>query len=397
MIVAAESTAPNPKKRVRLAGAISVAVGILLAVLVPTEFWFRSQIHPVDDERQHVFLRPPLQRIRVQVSEDVPGLAKRETLFTTNALGLRGDDIDLSANDAIRIVTLGGSVTECMVLNDADAWPRQLQDKLAAGTNKEIWVGNAGRSGEMTLDYNAHAQLLLPGLTPDMVVVMPGGNDLQAVSEGRYFPVDLGDSETLFQYAARGLYTRGDTSFLEPLYAYRMLELREATTTQDLGPLYRTMKARRYASAKIASIPDLEDALDTYRTNLRSLYTMLRRVPSKPVLVFMTHPFLWHENMSTESEKALWAGYTCFNCPTQGFYAHEALAKALRAFNAELLKFCEEVDLQCFDLEPQLPKTLENFYDDGHLKEAGAKRVADLLGRFLLENDLLKRKAPRTP
>ena len=69
--------------------------------------------------------------------------------------------------------------------------------------------------------------------------------------------------------------------------------------------------------------------------------------------------------------------------PTQRFYAHQALARSLHAMNAELLEFCAERDLPCFDLEPKLEKTLVNFYDDAHLKEPGARRVAELLGEFL--------------
>jgi hypothetical protein len=42
-------------------------------------------------------------------------------------------------------------------------------------------------------------------------------------------------------------------------------------------------------------------------------------------------------------------------------------------------------------LEPQVPKALENFYDDSHLKEAGARLVARLLGEFMLREGVVDR------
>jgi len=371
-----------------------VVKGVLMALIVlfvagapSAELWLRHHLHP-PDERSHVFLREPLRRMTVSVSRDVPGLAKRETLFTTNSLGVRGDELDLSHHGAFRVMTLGGSVTECMVLSDDDAWPHRLQTELATRTGKPIWVGNAARSGEMTLDYIAHAQMLLPAFDPDLVIVMPGGNDLQAMAENRYFPIDLSDLRTLSQYTAR-LYARGDTLLLEPFFAYYMFERYLNTEVEELGPLYATMKARRYAAKKLPSIPELDDAIDIYRGNLRTLYTMLSRLRGMPKIVFMTHPFLWHEGMTVDEEKSLWAGYTCLGCPTQQFYAHQALAAALTQMNQELLTFCAAHDLSCFNLEAKLPKTLDNFYDDGHLNERGAALVGQQLSAFIVENGLV--------
>jgi lysophospholipase L1-like esterase len=387
-----EPSAAASSEEGRVARALKLLLLLSFALVVcaagGTEWWLRRHLHPPAIPQQHVFLLPPLRRMQVHVGRDVPGLAKRETLVTINALGLRGDELDLEQHDAFRIVTLGGSVTECMVLSDADAWPRRLQGELAQRTGKPVWVGNAGRSGQTTLDYIAHAQVLLPAFAPDMVVIMPGGNDLQAFVENRYFPLDLEQPALLARYMG-GTYARGDTMLLEPLFGYYMAERYFDTTTTDLGPLYTDMKARRFAAKKLPSIPDLDEALDVYRSNLRSLFKMLRRLSSKPQIVFMTHPFLWREGMRREEEMALWAGYTCMDCPQQAFYAHEALAQALRQFNQELLRFCGELELACFDLEPKLPKTLENFYDDAHLKEPGAKLTAALLATFIAQKGLV--------
>jgi lysophospholipase L1-like esterase len=371
----------TPRARV----LVIVLLGLVILIsggFVTSELYLRTVLMPPRDPRQHVFLHQPLQRLRVVVSEDVPGLARRETLFTSSSLGLRGDELDLSRHDALRVVTLGGSVTECMVLNDADAWPRRLQDELARRTQKPVWVGNAGRSGQMTLDYIAHALVLLPEFNPDVVVIMPGGNDLQAIVEARYFPMDLSNPGLLAKYTEK-LYAAGDTDQLDPSYSAYIYDRWLNTASFDLAPLYLKMKAARASAPKLAEIEDFDEALDIYRSNLRALYAMLQRMRPPPRIVFVTHPFLWAQGMGKAEEAALWAGYTCMSCPTQRFYTPEALASSLHAMNAELLEFCAERDLPCFDLEPKLEKTLVNFYDDAHLKEPGARRVAELLGEFL--------------
>ncbi len=376
--------------RVLKAGLIALIVLTLLGGLL-LEAGLRAHIQLPPNPQQHVFLYEPLTRIRVRISEDVPGLPARESLFTTNALGVRGDELDLSDPDIFKIMTLGGSVTECMVLNDEDAWPRRLQSELEDRTGTRSWVGNAARSGAMTLDYIAHAQLLLPSFDPDLIVIMPGGNDLQATVEGRYFPIDLQNPFHLARYAAR-LYSDSDNALLEPLYLYAAFERWQSTRDEDLAPLYKRMKHARFSAPKVPEIEDFDEALDVYRSNLRSLYTVLRRLRGSPTVVLVTHPFLYGDGpMGKAEEQALWGGYTCMRCSSQRFYAHQALAAGLRRFNEETLAFCASMGLACLNLEPQIPKTLENFYDDGHLKEPGARLVARHLAEFIVREKLDRR------
>lgn len=371
--------------------ALTALILFVLFGSVALELQLRAQIKPPPNPQQHVFLYKPFTRQRVRISEDVPGLPKRETLFTTNALGVRGDEVDLADPGVFKVMTLGGSVTECLALNDEDAWPRRLQSELEARSDKQrFWVGNTGRSGAMTLDYIAHAQILLPAFRPDVVIVMPGGNDLQAIVEGRYFPIDLQQPFTLARYAG-ALYTEYPIDLLEPLYIYAAYERMLSTSESDLAPLYKRMKRARFVAKKLPVLEDLDEALDIYRGNLRSLYTTLRRLQGSPQIVLMTHPFLWAEGMGKAEESALWGGYTCMSCSNRHFYAHETLAASLRTLNHETLAFCESMNLKCFDLEPQVPKTLENFYDDGHLKEAGARLVARLLGEFMIREGVVER------
>lgn len=59
------------------------------------------------------------------------------------------------------------------------------------------------------------------------------------------------------------------------------------------------------------------------------------------------------------------------------------LASAIDLFNQTLLQTCREDGLECYDLAAAFPKDLSVFYDDCHLSEAGARRVAHILADYL--------------
>lgn len=307
-----------------------------------------------------------------------------------NALGLRGDELDLSEHRTARVVALGGSVTECLLLGDRDAWPRRLQDILAERLGRRVWVGNAAKSGEQTLDYVAHARVLLPQIQPDLVIVMPGGNDLQAAVEERLLPLDLSTPDAVARYAER-LYEPRDAHSLGPSLVSDWLERRLTRSTMDITPFYERMAARRRAARPLDEIPGLDDALDVYRANLTQLVAALGQLRPRPRVLLLTHAALWKPEMTDRERAVLWAGYTCMECQDASYYAPHALARALAAFNRETLAVCAASGVACYDLEAQLPRTLDNFYDDAHLREAGAQLVARRVGEAIVSQGLLRR------
>jgi lysophospholipase L1-like esterase len=376
-------------RRARLGRALLALVGLFALALVGAEVYLRRTIHP-PASASFPFVRPALHRSVAEVTRPVLGLTPRRVVVRANALGLRGDDLDLADRRPLRVVTLGGSVTECLLLDDADTWPRRLQDVLGARTRRPVWVGNAGRSGEMTLDYIAHARVLLPALAPDLVIVMPGGNDLQAAVEDRLLPMDLTDPSALARYSAR-LYSSGDAADLNASYLAFWLGRRFSQPSYDFAPLYERMARRRREARPLDALPQLEDALDVYRANLSQLVAALGRIPTRPRVVFLTHPAIWKPEMSARELGALWAGYTCMQCDRPEYYSPRALAEALQAFNRELIAVSARAGVPCYDLASRLPKTLDVFYDDAHLREEGARLVANVVGNFVTSQGLLHR------
>lgn len=335
---------------------------------------------------------PPFMKLDVITTEDVPGLPARRVRATWNGWGLRGDPINPADEDQIRIITVGGSVTECLLLPDDEGWPAKLQQKLEARTGKDIWVGNAAASGQQAVDYSVHLRLQLRELRPHLVIAMLGANDLQAACEERLLPLDLDQRGMLARYA-RGIYwpTEKVTEVLdalEPSYTYFFAT--QPTDEYDLTKIYTEGREKRAATTNLRSeVRDLDEHLDAYRANLVQLAGDMNALPGAKGL-FMSHPSLWKADMTVEELAVLWAGYTCAPCENPSFHSAEAMAAAMTAFNKTTLEVCAERGLACFDVAPLIERSLDNFYDDAHLKEPGAEALAEALADFLVAEELLQ-------
>ena len=55
----------------------------------------------------------------------------------------------------------------------------------------------------------------------------------------------------------------------------------------------------------------------------------------------------------------------------------EALARAIKIYNRELLDVCNDMALECIGLAERVPRKTVYFYDDVHFTEAVASVIAD--------------------
>jgi hypothetical protein len=58
-----------------------------------------------------------------------------------------------------------------------------------------------------------------------------------------------------------------------------------------------------------------------------------------------------------------------------------------------LLEVCRERELACIDLAAALPQDETVFYDDAHFNESGARQVANVVVRSLLELGVVGRQS----
>lgn len=286
-------------------------------------------------ERHPVLWQPGVHLVRTGDPHGFPGVSGPAT-FTVNEFGLRGPSVSPSKG-IYKIITMGGSSTECFVLDDSKEWPHLLMAGLnAAQKDHPVWLANAGVAGHTAVH---HLQLLrsIPLLNQaDLLIFLPGVNDLQATwsFEGAATQASLElDADEFLR--TRGL---GKVE-LYPLYKrsrlYKMVksvfgsspEFRVHEDTNQ-PTWFDHRRAVRAASGHV-SAPNLEIGLREYAARIREIAQECRLRGRR--CLFLTQPSMWRE-----------------------------------------------------DLTPVQQKDTSALYDDVHFNENGARIVAQALVRYLL-------------
>lgn len=374
-----------------------LAVGLVLG---------EASVRLVLDNRYHMW-PPGLNRVFTPSPTVMPGITGASR-YIINQDGLRGDP--LPHDDTYKILAIGGSTTECVYLDETETWPYLLQQSLA-GKNK-VWVGNAGRSG---LNTKSHI-LQLTHLTEqyrgiDAVIMLIGVNDLmqRLAKDAEYRPflgidaLPLSDYEVLMSqtfFTWPGADNR--EPFIKRLALYRVTrELQyqylmfAPKLVQDIdGSVYDVWRAnRRQASSIRPHLPDLSSALEEYRRNIKTVAGIAAQRGLRLILV--TQPYLWRADLTEREQARLWLGgigrYQ--EEPGHEYYAIDALADGMDRYNRMLLDLCRTEGLECIDLEKEMPKNTNMFFDDVHFTETGARHIAKVISRYLTSRTPFRREA----
>lgn len=317
--------------------------------------------------------------------------------FRINSLGLRGDEP--SSDDDYRILAVGGSTTECMYLDQEEAWPQVLQARLRAASGLRVWVANAGRSGHTTREHVLQVERLLQREPRfDALLVMAGVNDLcKRLSQDQgYDPQFLsrpGAREQLLT-AAFDVLPDGPGSPL-PRYKqtalWRLASRLRARLVPDprvqrtTGEVYTAWRAKRAgASALRDELPDLSAGLEEFRSNLT---TCVRTAKAAGVrVVLLDQPALWRDDLPPELLGLLWLGgvgdYT--SLPSTEYYTAAALARGMARYNEVVHQVARDEGVESIALAERLARDGSVFYDDVHYTEEGARQVAAAVAEHLL-------------
>lgn len=376
-----------PRKLRRKLLIAGVGIPIFLGVL---ELGLRV-VAPTSDR---FFVWPPLFRKTYQpIEQDCPGITGMSQ-FRINSLGLRGDELE--DEDELRILAIGGSTTECLLLDQAEAWPQIVQEQLGAAQDRRVWVGNAGRSGHSTREHILQVPRLLDAIPgTEFVLLLAVGNDLHLrMGSKRYDPKFLerdGAEARLMPraFAVCPLEYAVDQPIYKRTELYARARQLRALFRAKLGhpedggsgaSLARWRDNRRNAARILTELPDLERALDEYERNLHRIADEVQARGAQPV--FLTQPTLWHAGLSEQDAELLWGGgIGAFQEPDArvDYWALEALTQSIDSYNAVVRTVCEERGIPCVDLDALLPGDSGVLYDDVHFNEEGARRVAALV------------------
>lgn len=388
---------------------VSVIVCVLCALAAEAALrWFAPVPDPYQLEKNrkpvNQFIQSEFDPHFSMVIKPQPGLpgVSGEKKFSVDNMGFRGDDVAMPKPPGeYRVFIIGGSTTECLLLDDKEALnavlETQLQAKVAdnkAGTglpggSLKVKVYGAGKSGNASPDHVAMLGHRIVHLQPDLVIVFAGINDLTRSIYGYDYlhfakigadygnPASGEDEESYWlRYAL--------TEFQIPRRLYWLLK-RVAPTDREVmeslgeSPDYASKVALRKAGKIVDTAPKLN--LTAYSENLRSLGGIARA--NGVEIIYMTQQTTW---TSPEPQAADYQWMLYRNGVT---YREDRMHEAMEELNEVTRGVARELGAGLYDLAKDLPKSMQYFYDDVHFNEAGSAETARRLAEFIARADLI--------
>jgi lysophospholipase L1-like esterase len=386
----------------RRVGGVLVAVVMLLVCLGAAEGGLRLMVK----KPQGYYMLFPGTRVFEPDSRFIHGITG-PARYEVNPGGFRGRDFGPDSSE-FRILLVGGSTTECTLLDVDEHWATIAEKQLKMRDGRALWVGNVGRSGLTGRDHALTLKYLLQQYPRiDMVVVLLGVNNLTvALRQGDNYVVpppitdpaaEKRQMRNTFVMSPEGLHrpmSDGYTVERENWYeSIRLYDLaRRAKTGRKAKQIVNAVggsqlgqwrEHRRNASRMIDEMPDMDKPLLEFRSNLETIVDIAEE--NRATLLFMTQPSLYKYDITPAEEKLLWLGGTgpFQDVPGQAYYTVRVLTDALNRYNTTALETCEAHGLRCLDLANAVPKDTTMLYDDVHFTEKGSALVGRLVAEHL--------------
>lgn len=379
---------------------VSVALTLVLAELA------LRAVQPPSSVRH--FLHSPDHATYFRPADGVmPGVDYERSAFSINDVGLRGDP--LPGSGVTRILAIGGSSTEALFVDDADAWPHVLQQQLSTTLDRQVWVGNAGKSGFNSFDNLVEVYILGQELAPDLVLVQAGINDLNSCISGnrpalfdqaantkwpdyydshkRYVFDEIYPPRKLAELRLAQLFHRFTGVIAGSPQEHPVTEQRSFVTQDEAGLFYVEQRRRRAVAEREDKHPDISACLDVFEANLSRMVAISRDVGFD--LALLTQGTLYRPDLPAEDEALLWFGSVDIGffapTPPRRYYTVAVMAELMRAYNQRILQVCTREGITCVDVDGFLPKSRATYYDDVHMNRQGSRvlgmRLAELLSK----------------
>lgn len=276
------------------------------------------------DFRRHYVHQPNLRRQLDPAPGMMPGISG-PSRFLVNSDGIRGDE--LRPEHDYRILAVGGSTTECLYLDQEEAWPYRIQQLLDQefGATQRTWAGNIGRSGRRSREHLLQLEHVLAELgNIDAVILLLGANDImrRLAEDDRYDPQAWArpDAREALLAAAFEIHPSGrpqplglGNTAIGSLFARWRLQREarrdaaEIQIQQDGGENYASWRLFRASTPELRErLPDLSSALHEYASNLSALARVARENGARAIL--MTQPSLYRSEMPKRYTQLLWMG-----------------------------------------------------------------------------------------
>lgn len=301
-----------------------------------------------------------------------------------NSLGYRGEEFELQKPAGeFRIVCLGGSTTYTSLVQDNNkTYPAQLREHLRARASNNILVVNAGAEGYASYDSLINFQFRVLELSPDMIIVYHGVNDINA----RLVKPEAYVSDASGMHAEISV-----DSFMPPLYEYstalRIILISagsleaHSNLTRAINPPADTYLLWQFIDQRSRGVYPRGyfrhvSAAEILRKNppqyfQRNLYNLIRLAKAHdaiPVLATFAHSPKFVDNPFASSPE---------------------FAAAYAEMNEIIRRLAESEGIPLFDFAAVFPDDMDLYWEGLHVNEKGAALKGRLFADYLIAENLV--------
>lgn len=335
------------KNKIVLYKITSIFIGCLIALIICeivlriyTPFQSRIKGHEIKLITNHH------RQLKLEVSNST---VDSFVTHSTNSLGFRGDEKPKEIENRFVVFTVGGSTTECSLLDDEKTWSAILAKDLLE-CKSDVWLNNAGIDGCSTYGHLILLREHLIKHKPDMILFLVGANDLL---KGHY---GLKDSFLKYgpRYKKRSLMAKSEL-FSLALNLYRHSYARRAQVNHSFNQKEIKEQSDQTLLNRVQRHVDNQTP---YTQRLDSIISICRKNDILPV--FMTQPIFIRSK-------------------------HD-LCYEIYIYNQTLINVSNDHNIPVIDLASKLAPDPSYYYDNMHYTNEGAQAVADIVKNALCDS-----------
>jgi lysophospholipase L1-like esterase len=301
----------------------------------------------------------------------------KKTVNKKNNLGFRGDQFPVNADSFIKIITIGGSTTECMYITEGKTWPDVLKLKLGE-KNKNIWLNNAGLDGHSTFGHYILLKDYILKLKPDYVLLLIGCNEVGREDLTKF---DLQHIK-LNEIDENKLISLIKLNEIRSIYSNFTRYLR----AKELNVIHKSIKLEavpkvnvNYGQENRLYSLHRENYLKEFKERLLSIISLAKSNGIKVILI--TQPALYGDVVDDATKVNLG------DVEVKNGINGRIQWNILELYNGITRSVGLEENLLVIDLAKKMPKSSNYFYDWHHFTNDGCDKVAEII--FAEMNDYL--------
>jgi lysophospholipase L1-like esterase len=398
------------------------ALFLIITLLIISEL-FLKYFDPlkvqIDPERVYEYRRNKDQSYSFLLKH--PGINREKVdpyiKVTRNSMGLRGSEPKDDGSE-FKIVAMGGSTTECIVLSDGQTWTDLLQENFQS-QGESVWVGNAGMNGQSSFGHLRFLKEYIINLKPRVIIFLMGANEQNEYyyKKAQQGVVDFGKEKGRFSRQYR-FKEKGHSQFLKFIENYKQYsyilknfsEIRRRTFAKKFNLGYIHDLDNQLAEAKyffqvnpenevnykqlprteskdnrgLEELKQQSDYLKQVKNNLNEIINISKSHEILPI--FITQPALFGKGIDPTTgvdlgKMILQDGNVQWSQGLSGFERWTML----NHYNNIIRQAAKKNEIPLIDLAMKLPRDSAYYYDFIHYSKSGAKEVAKIIYPELCE------------